>query len=245
MKFILFIFLANISLSLSSFSQDLKEGQVILVTVKPDSAKLYVNGIEVFTPFRARANNANYFYVAKKRGCINQGFTYAELAKKGKRKYTIELEKSNPLPAGYSSKLIEVYKLIDKTDKSIKVNLGDTYFTTSIGEKMIAYGYKNIVNADLFDTQQWKTQLKLAGEVININKNTIGSGFQIGVKVNWSVYDVVENKIIFQLSSAGMSDTKANFQNEFALALKNALLGLMGNAEFQRIAQQVTVENTK
>jgi hypothetical protein len=42
--------------------------------------------------------------------------------------------------------------------------------------------------------------IEITGEVININKNTIGSGFQIGVKVNWSVYDVVEKiKLFFSI----------------------------------------------
>ena len=217
-------------------------GQKIRISIKPDSVDFLLNGM-IDTPPKIREIDPTWIYIAKKKGYVNQGFTFAEVAKKatvdkkGRSNYTIELEKIQRLPNDYVSKLIEVYKLSDKTGRIIEFNFSDPFFTTELSNKLIAYGYKNVVNADLFDNKQKETQLKIVGEIVEFSRNTIGPRFQISLMINWSVYDALENKVVLQCSSVGFSNTESRFKSEFGYALRNALVGLMSNTDFQQLAR--------
>jgi hypothetical protein len=240
MKYLLFLFITF--LSISSYGQ---RGKKINISVKTDSVIFTLNGIIMYTPYPLKEGDPTWIYIARKKGYVNEGFTFSELAKKGVSSYAVELEKISPLPAGYSSKMIEVYKLTDKTGRLDHIDISDPFFITALSDKLIAYGYKNVANADPFDTKQEKAQLKIAGEIRESCRNTIGSGFQISIIVNWSVYDVYKDKVVFEWSSTGYSDTQSTLKMEMSLALKNALEGLMSNSDFQKLAQDSGEEVTK
>jgi hypothetical protein len=217
-------------------------GQKITVDIKTDSAQFSENGVSLYPPFKIKLVDPSWIYIAIKKGYVNQGFTFPELVKKvqldekGRGTYTIDLEKIKPLPAGYSSKVIEIYKVVDKAGKIIECNFSDPFFTTELTNKMISYGYKNISNTDPFDNKQKEAQLKIVGEITQFSINTIGPRFQISIIVNWLVYDILADKVVFQYSSVGFSDTESRFKTELGYALRNAMVGLMSNTEFQRLA---------
>jgi len=236
-RFLLAILLAT---SLSSY------GQKVRVDVKQDSTDFMENGALMYPPCKLELFDPLAVYIAKKKGYVTQGFTFSELLKKteldakGRPTYTIDLEKIKSLPTPYTSKIIEVYKVVDKTGRIIEFNFSDPFFTTELAKKLASFGYTNLANKDLFDSQ--KAQLQIVGEITQFSRNTIGPRFQISLIVDWSVYDMTENKVVLQYSTAGFSSTESRFKNELGYALRNALVGLMSNETFQQIANANTTK---
>jgi len=84
-----------------------------------------------------------------------------------------------------------------------------------------------------------KAELIIIADLKYFSKGTIGVGFQISLIVEWSIYSVSEKKVIQKINTAGYSDKKEKkFNNELSSALGDALLGLLNNADFQKIAQK-------
>lgn len=221
----------------SAFSQDKLPVTKVRIDVKSDSIVLMHNGMEKYPPIKISDVYPSWVYIARRNGYVNEGFTFKELAGKGTREYMIDLKKIQPLPADYQSKMIEVYKVSDRTGQAIKIEANDPYFLTALSDKMVSFGYKNVTNTDLFDTKQKDTQLKIVGEITQFSKSTFGPAFQISLIVNWSVYDVAQQKVVLQYSGAGYSNTESPFKKELGLALKNALTGLLSSEEFQELAK--------
>jgi len=233
-----FLPLCFLLLSVSSFSQD-KSAAItkVRIDVKSDSIVLMHNGMEKYPPVKITDVYPSWVYIARRNGYVNEGFTFKELASKGVKEYMIDLKKIQPLPADYRSKMIEVYKVSDRTGRAIKIEANDPYFLTALSDKMVSFGYKNVTNTDLFDTKQKDTQLKIVGEITQFSQSTFGPAFQISIIVNWSVYDVAQEKVVLQYSGAGYSNTESPFKKELGLALKNALTGLLSSVEFQELAK--------
>jgi hypothetical protein len=211
--------------------------QKIRVTVKPDSATFSANGEFLRSPYKIKEDDPTWVYVVWKKGYVNHGFTHTDIAQNGIADYSIELEKIKHLPVGYASKVIDVYKMVDKTGRLPAGIFGDPlFFKKALSERLYSFGYTHVTNVDLFDRQTEYVQLKLVGEVVEFSKNTTGGYFQVSIIVNWSVYDVAQDKVVFQCRSAGYSNTEIPFPKELSLALKNALMGLMSNTAFQQLA---------
>lgn len=93
-------------------------------------------------------------------------------------------------------------------------------------------------SSSIFDNQRYDApSFILAGKMTNYGDDTKGPGRQVSLMVDWSVYDVNSDKVVFELETAGYSDSRTGLKlyDEINLALKDALIGLISNGEFQKL----------
>ena len=82
----------------------------------------------------------------------------------------------------------------------------------------------------------------IAGKITHVAKETKGtSGFKVSVMVDWSVYNVEREKVIYELTTGGYSDSQrpGKFKDELVLSLKDAVVGLLASENFIKYANKM------
>lgn len=201
---------------------------------------------------KIKNNNPAGFILAYEQGFVTKGFTFSEVFKENTPEFTFALQPISELHDEYDSKQIVFTKLIDLSGKIPSegsygyfgyvpgIDLNDAQFINGINSAISNFGYETLGGGtSVFKEKQETPDLAIAGEITHMDKETKGtSGFKVAVLVNWSVYSVAKEKIIYKFSSAGYSDSQIGhkFKDELILALKNAVVGLISSEEFIKYA---------
>lgn len=228
-------------------------------SINAQSVKVYSNtGSLVFEASKTsqgtkiKNNNPTGFILAFENGYITNGLTISDIIKENKPEYTITLQPISALNEEYDSKKIIFTKFIDLSGKIPSegsygyfgyipgIDLEDAKFTNAINSVMSDFGYKTIGSgASVFKEKQETPDLAIAGEITHVDKETKGtSGFKVGLMVNWSVYSVSKERVIYKLVTSGYSDSQIGhkFKDELVLALKDAVVGLITSEDFIKYA---------
>lgn len=222
--------------------------QTIKLNVTPADAEIFVNSAPGSKVKTTPSDGA----VAYKPGYATQGKTGEDIAKEAKSEYTFKLvKKAGKLPTGSVTQKIEFTKLVDRTGRLNTptvsygwygtyqgIDLSDPKFGKAIADQLTTNGYKIVGTNSVFSSKSDVPELALAGEVTWFTKETRGSGFQVSVIVNWSLYDVNDENVVLEVSTAGYSDSKKGFNDELMAALKDATAGLLTEPKFAEIALQ-------
>lgn len=227
--------------------------QKMAVSVSPATAQLFEESIPVKNGKKVNLTTGSMGILAVQKGYATQGYSFAELKKKGGEAFTITLEKISPLPAGYTSKKLELKKITDATGKVEKpdrmglygitvkgTELNSTPFTSAISQSFIEFGYKMDESGGVFESKEkGAVDLAIGAELIYFSKDKRGDGYQVSIIVEWSVYSYAEKKVIGKVTTAGYSDTgETQFNPELINAFKDASLALEGNLEFQKLVKK-------
>lgn len=231
MRLTLFLLVILCSVSIS-------HGQKITINVNQDSVTFSANGEFVSYPYKIRNDDVEDVYVIWKKGYVNQGFIYNDIAQKGRKTHAIELERINFLEQDYDSKIIVMHAVEDKSVmRRISERIySDPFILQQLKERLVSFGYTNTVVANSNEAKD--AQLKIAADIVEFSKNTKGGYFQVSILVTWSVYNVLEDKLVLQVKTAGYSNTESVFIKDLSYALRNSLIGLMSNTDFQTLAEQ-------
>ncbi|MBC7486187.1 MAG: hypothetical protein H7282_05510 [Cytophagaceae bacterium] len=227
--------------------------QKMLVTLAPTTAQLFEESIPVKNPKKANLATGSMGILGVQKGYATQGYTYADLQKKGGEAFTITLEKISPLPAAYVSKALELKKITDATGKVEKpdrmgmygitvkgTELNSTPFTSAISKSFIDFGYKMDESGGVFENKdKGAIDFAIGSELLYFSKDKRGDGYQVSIIVEWSIYSYSEKKVIKKIITAGYSDTgETQFNPELISAFKDATQGLAGNLEFQKTVKK-------
>lgn len=225
----------------AAFSQSVK------LSATPEGASVFVNS----APASKIRTDAPYGAIAYKPGYVTQGKTSEEFRKEGGSEYTFKLVKdASKLPTGTTTRKIEMTKLADGTGQLNRptvnmgfygiyqgIDLSDAKYVKAISTQMSDLGYKVVGTNAMFSGKSDVADLALGGEVVWFAKDTRGAGFQISVIVHWTVFDVKKENIVFELTTAGYSDTKVTLLNEeLSKAFQDATRGLLNDAKFKELA---------
>jgi hypothetical protein len=227
--------------------------QKMLVTLAPATGQLFEESIPVKNPKKVNLTTGSMGILGVQKGYATQGYSFAELKKKGGEAFTITLEKISPLPSGYVSKSLELKKITDATGKVEKpdrmglygmtvkgTELNSTPFTSAISQAFIDFGYKMEESGQVFESKEKASvDYAIGAELMYFSKDRRGDGFQVSIIVEWSVYSYAEKKVIKKIITAGYSDTgETQFNPELISAFKDATQGLAGNLEFQKTVKK-------
>lgn len=237
---------ALILFGLTTFAQTVK--------VKATVGTLYYNANPT-SQAKFSAKQAAEFIVAAKPGFVTQGADVTEMIKKGAQvksglEYTFELVPYIKPIKGNTSKKIKFAGIVDKSGKlagyytpygmSPGVDLDDEASGNELALNMLECFYNVVgVSSTVFKEKEKTPDLLLAAELTHIARETGGTpGFTVSVIVNWTVYDVEQEKVVFSVVSGGYSNSlKPNtYKQEIILAIKDAQNGLTTNSEFNKIA---------
>lgn len=243
----------HIAFLLLAFSAYTTFAQKMTVAVTPVTSKVFVESKPVKTTTVISLGTSTLGIIAVNKGYVTQGYTFEQLAQKKVASFAIDLEKVAPLSADYVSKVIEFKKITDATGKVEKpdrpgmygitvkgTELNSGLFIKTINESFTNFGYQmDNTNQTFEDKTKPSADLAVAAELIYFSKDTRGDGFQVSIIVEWSVYSYSEKKIIKKIQTAGYSDTaETQFNPELASAFRDAVTGLLSNAEFQKLAKK-------
>lgn len=243
MKKLLIAFLASFGLTAMA--------QNTVISTSPAEATLMYNGATVRNPAKARLDITHFVYIAQMAGYSTQGVSVEELKDKNEANYTIKLDKLSPLPATYKSKKIYVAGFVDRSGHagnyySADNLLNDPSFLNKLNEDLKKFGYLTTIKSSVFEEKTDNSDYKIAGEITAFSNDTRGSGFQMSLVMKWSVYDISEGKVVQELITGGfVNTTDANWTNGVNGAVKNAMVGLMNNATFQKLVNKNEVSSTK
>lgn len=230
--------------------------QKMVVDAKPATAQIFVESIPSKNPAKVNLTTGSMGVLAVSKGYATQGYTFAELKKKGGETFSITLEKITPLTSDFKSKALEFAKIADATGKVEKpdrpglygitvkgTQLNSTPFLSAITGTLIDFGYKIDAAGDQMFEDKNKVvatnDLAIGAELQYFSKDKRGDGYQVSIIVEWSIYSTSEKKVIKKITTAGYSDTaETQFNPELASAFKDATLGLAGNLEFQKLAKK-------
>lgn len=222
----------------------------IKVTILPES-EVTVTGLLATSPVKIK-DKPGEFVVAAKKGYVSYGEKLEDIAKRGSS-VTVNLQKVKKLPEGVKTRKIEFAKIADASGKlsgstasysgfgyysATPRNFDDAKWIKPMSKVMSEWGYSMVGTNSFFQEKGNAPDLVVAGEITGFGKDTRGSGFQVSVLVNWSVYNVDLKKVVATLSTGGFSDSKKGlqFDDELILALQDALIGLMSDTKFQEMA---------
>ncbi|MGL1888320.1 MAG: trypsin-like peptidase domain-containing protein [Reichenbachiella sp.] len=243
MRFALIIFTLLMSVSVT-FSQK--------IGVRANTGSLIYNADPIGTSKKFSIKDSDKFVLCYERGYITQGAVVGDLFETGKTDYLFSLESIDILKNNSSSAIIEVSGLLDKSNKldggytfngfagyyTQGVDLNSDEIAYEVGMNMKKWNYNMIgVNSSVFKEKERLPDIQIAGELINIVKETKGTpGHKVAILVNWSIYDVESGKVEMVVTSAGYSDSRkgGKYKEEITRALKNASLGLMGDKNFNK-----------
>ncbi|MGE0637477.1 MAG: S1C family serine protease [Bacteroidia bacterium] len=218
------------------------------VTILPESAEVTLNGGFVSTSLKLSEKQSNEFLVASLKGYVTQGAKVEDILSHG-TSHTIKLQKIVKLPAESKTRKIEFSKVVDGTGKlstaqygymyyAAAINFEDPKFPKAINKTMMDWGFDMVGTNAVFEEKGNAPDLVLACEILNAGKETRGSGFQASVLLNWSVYNVNQKKVVYNLNTGGFSDSKRShtFVDELILAINDGLVALMSDSKFQELA---------
>ncbi|MCF8259058.1 MAG: trypsin-like peptidase domain-containing protein [Flavobacteriales bacterium] len=221
--------------------------QKVDMTVNPSSATILVNVGEVGNRLKVDPGLRNKMILAVRQGFITEGMKGEDVLKTGETTYTVNMRQVKPLPEGFTSKKITFSKLVDMSGKLYNVAMGFGYssasrinidspaFIQGIVSFLSDWGFRTISSDPLFKEKNDLPNYALAGTVLDFASDSKGTpGFRIGTIIEWSLFDVAKEKVVLKVITGGFSDTKRahGLGDEFDLALKDALIGLVNHKEF-------------
>lgn len=235
--------IAFLLFSITALSQKIK------LNVQPEDANITVNGNHDNSSTTIKKNGDNYFIIAGREGYITKLVDIEKFFESGEEEFNISLEKINELPDSFESKKIELAKLIDATGKfqgtyvtsaygSYRTqDIGDKRYVSAVVDVIDEWGYDIVGKSSVFKEAGSNPSFALAGELLNFGRDTKGSGFQISISISWSVFDIRKQKVVYELVTAGFSDSRQTtvFIEELEYALKNSIVGLLADKKFQDI----------
>jgi hypothetical protein len=82
--------------------------------------------------------------------------------------------------------------------------------------------------------------LLIGGEIIYLAYGTrLTPGFKIALLIEWSIYDVSKEEIVYKLTTGGYSHTGAlQSSDELIITLQDALTGLMVDQDFVKLCSK-------
>lgn len=207
--------------------------QTVKVYASPSNARVALNSSSSSSYVKVKARQLNTGVVAYLDGYITSGLLATELGGKNVEEYTIKLAKASKMPKEFKSKKIEFTKLKINDDKEAIAPLANMIKTT-----MSSAGYKMVGGNNLFNDKSSVPDLAVGGEILWLSSATNGPGFQASVLVHWSVYSVSKETIVYDVTTGGFSDSRRRGEvvDEMALAVKDAINGLIFDAKFQDLA---------
>ncbi|MCD4793235.1 MAG: S1C family serine protease [Bacteroidales bacterium] len=246
MRLYTLIFLNSLFIINITFAQSVK--------VYSNTGTLVKNAIEISQGVKLKNDNSAEFIFAYKKDYITKGVPFNTIFKENSTEFKINLTPIVPLVQGFDSKIIAFAKIVDKTGKIPKsridpyygyiqgVNLDDVELINTVNTYISEWGYNSIGgDSDIFKEKQKEPELIIAGEIINIEKVTKKTpGFMISVIVKWSVYNIEKEKVIYELTTAGYSNTYIahKYKDELILSFKDAIVGLLADDGFVKYANK-------
>ncbi len=232
------------------------------VEVQTQIGDFIKNGNTVGQKIKVSEKKPDEVVIIYKEGYITKSITAQDLIDKNKPEINIKLDKISIPKEKIRSKKIAFTKYIDPTGKlttdtyytvfyysgvSEGINFEDKIFSESFISQMKKWGYNVIEEGNsVFKEKQEIPDLAIAGEILTYAKETKGTpGFKVSVWVRWSIFDVFKEKVIYEVNTAGYSNTKSKnkFKDELALALTDATQSLINNEGFKNIAKDNDSDN--
>lgn len=226
------------------------------VVVQTENGDFVKNGNTVGQKIKISNKNPDEIVIVYNEGYITKGMTAQELINLNKSEINISLDKISIPEEKTDSKKIAFTKYIDPSEKLTTdtyynayyysgvtkgINFDDKVFSGSFITLLKKWGYNVLDEGNsVFKEKQEIPDLAIAGEILTYAKETKGTpGFKISVWVHWSVFDVIKEKVVYEVNTAGYSDTKGKnkFKDELALALTDAAQGLLNEDGFKKIAR--------
>lgn len=227
--------------------------QKMEVFVKPESAELYVQSVKSGNNKKLNLKTASMGVLAVAPDHVTEGRTFSELAKLGTETFTFELKKTSPLPAGYTSKKLELAQITDATgfvEKPARnglygihlaaTELNSAQFTTGLATTAADFGYTIDGSGGMFaDKDAGATSdFAIGGNLIQWSKETAGDGYQVSLIVEWSVYSFAEKKVVMKMEGAGFSNAGlTNYNQSLVITMQDAMKALLNSAEFQELVK--------
>jgi S1-C subfamily serine protease len=205
--------------------------QSVKIDVLPAGAEVIENCDRHSRDIKINVKNSKTAVFGFLQGYATQGILASELRTKGVSNYTIKLTKYAKLPKGFNSKKIEFAKLTSTNGGDVKEEIN-----SSLRNTISAAGYTVVGSNKIFTGKSDIADFAVGGEMTWINSGTAGRGFQVSVLINWSVFSVAKENVIFELTTGGFSDSKQkSIGEEVKLAITDALNGLIYDPKFQDI----------
>lgn len=187
-------------------------------------------------------NGEEDYIIAYKKGYITQGEYIKNILKEGE-KYTFSLSE---IPTVLS---LNKENLNNINFSRFKYKSDNYYYSFSegdgkrmmekINEELSNMGFKvSIAGQTLFEEKLDKVDFNIGAEAISTLVITLGtSGYNISTVVKWVVYDLNKEKVVFNKTSFGYSNSKKAqaFSKEYESALRDAMNTLIYDDEFQKI----------
>lgn len=231
--------------------------QKVLVDVAPSSATFYLNSKPMKKAKKVNTKAMEQIVLGHGEGYATNGYSFAGLKKLNKEAVTIQLDKIEALPAGYNSKRIVFKKITDATGKVDKpagqvytgfmyvqtpaTNLEESVFSAGINTAISDFGYNLVDESDDFGagSESSNADLGIKCTIKAFQKDTRGSGFQISLIMEWSVYSYAEKKVVLKMTTAGYSDnSQRKFNSELPFTLADGVKGLLNSKEFKALAKK-------
>ncbi|PCI97650.1 MAG: hypothetical protein COB15_07270 [Flavobacteriales bacterium] len=193
------------------------------------------------------------YIIAYKKGFITKGEFIKDIQKEGE-KYTFNVSE---VPETIN---LDKEKLNTINFSRFKYKTDNYYYSISdseakvimekLNEELAELGFKvNIAKQTLFEEKVEKVDFNIGAEVVSTLVKTLGtSGYNISTVVKWIVYDMNKEKVVFNKTAFGYSNSKKakKFSEEYKLALKDAMNSLIYDEEFQKITcSEVTEKEEK
>ncbi len=221
------------------------------VKVYSNSGILIKNANKISQGAKLKSCEPTDLILAFQKGYITRGVTCSSILEENNPEYTIALWPRVSLKDDFNSKRIVFAKFVDQSGKiptkgtygywgyTQGIDLEGEQFINGINSVISDWGYKTSGDNAIFKEKQETPDLAIAGEITHLAKETKGTaGFKISVLVNWSVYNVEREKVIYELTTAGYSDSQKThkFKEELVLVLKDAIVGLIASDDFIKLA---------
>ena len=235
----LFILFLSVGISSVGF------GQKVKLSVYPESASITLNGEVTKAPLKIKDDDAGSFVTVSSKGYITKSVEISNIG--GTDNPVIKLVEPTRFNSKGTTRKIEFSKIVDASGKFGQIawstntweeKFKDPKFIKPITNKLSDYGYNVVGSNSIFDEKGDKGEIVIGCEISRSGKDTKGSGYQVSLMLNWSVYNVNKKRVVHSLSTGGYSSSngKLSFDDELSNAIVDGLLGLMSDTIFQNIA---------
>ncbi|MBL4586362.1 MAG: trypsin-like peptidase domain-containing protein [Flavobacteriales bacterium] len=175
---------------------------------------------------------SNKFVVAVLKNHVTYGERSGDLMEKGAA-VSVRFMEVKKLNRDAETRRVKLSKLVDAAGNTLK-----SQTSKALNEAMINYGYSVVGVNSMFDEKEGVAELVIAGEVSHFGFDTKGSGFQVSVLTDWSVFNTSKKKVVYKCATGGYSNSKSgpDIQSEIDLAMVDCLQGLLSDTIFQKLA---------
>lgn len=230
------------------------------IVVRTNQGNFIKNARSAGQKIKINSKNPQEIVIIYEEGYITKGLTAENILDScdNKSEFIIKNLRKVDIPnnqAQLTSKKIAFTKYFDPTGKltsdtyytvyyfsgvSEGIDFNDKIFARSFISLLNKWGYKTIEEGNsVFREKTATPDLAVAGEILESAKETKGTpGFKVSVWVKWSIFDVFKEKVIYEVKTAGYSDTRNRnkFKDELVFALEDAAQGLINDNGFKKIA---------